>query len=65
MKIAYPLNMQLPAPAVGFAVANTEDEHISLTERGYLPAYVAPAEAAPAEAAPKARAKAEHKPVEA
>jgi len=36
----YPLNMQLPAPAVGFAVANDEAEHIALTEQGYGPAFV-------------------------
>lgn len=38
----YPLNMQLPAPAIGFAVANDEAERISLTSHGYTPAYVAP-----------------------
>lgn len=38
----YPLNLALPAPAVGFAVANDEAEHISLTACGYLPAFVAP-----------------------
>lgn len=36
----YPLNMQLPAPLVGFACANDEAEHISLTEQGYEPAFV-------------------------
>ena len=36
----YPLNMQLPAPAVGFACANDEAEHIALTEQGYSPAFV-------------------------
>ncbi len=48
----YPLNMQLPAPKIGFAVANDEDEHKSLTATGYGPAYVAP----PAPAAPAAPA---------
>lgn len=38
----YPLNMNLPAPAIGFAVANTEDEHKALSEAGYEPKYVAP-----------------------
>lgn len=41
----YPLKMQLPAPAVGFALANDEAEHIALTEQGYQPAYVPPAKA--------------------
>lgn len=36
----YPLKMQLPAPAVGFALANDEDEHITLSEQGYQPAYM-------------------------
>lgn len=36
----YPLNMQLPSPAVGFACANDEAEHIALTEQGYAPAFV-------------------------
>lgn len=39
----YPLNMTLPAPAVGFALASNEDEHKALTGYGYLPAYIAPA----------------------
>lgn len=38
----YPLNMQLPAPAIGYAVANDEVEHIALTEFGYEPGYVEP-----------------------
>lgn len=38
----YPLNMQFPAPQVGFAVANDENEHKALTAAGYGPAYVAP-----------------------
>lgn len=37
----YPLNVSLPAPAVGFAVANDADEHARLTEAGYLPALLA------------------------
>jgi hypothetical protein len=36
----YPLSMLLPAPLVGFACANDEAEHISLTEAGYGPAFV-------------------------
>lgn len=38
----YPLNMNLPAPAVGFALANDVEEHKALSEAGYGPAYVAP-----------------------
>ena len=38
----YPLDMKLPAPAIGFAVANDEDEHQALTAKGYGPAFVAP-----------------------
>jgi hypothetical protein len=38
----YPLNVSLPAPAIGFAVANNEADHIALTAHGYVPAYVAP-----------------------
>ena len=38
----YPLNMTLPVPAVGFALANEVSEHQALTEAGYLPAYTAP-----------------------
>jgi len=45
----YPLNLQLPAPAIGFAVANDEAEHIALSEHGYQPAFVA-SDADPAEA---------------
>ena len=41
----YPLNMSLPAPAVGFALANDADEHKALTDAGYLPAFVAKAKA--------------------
>lgn len=36
----YPLNMTLPAPAIGFALANDEAEHATLTEAGYVPALV-------------------------
>ena len=36
----YPLNMQLAAPGVGFAVASDEDEHVALTNQGYQPAFV-------------------------
>jgi hypothetical protein len=36
----YPLNMQLAAPGVGFAVATNEDEHVALSGQGYLPAFV-------------------------
>lgn len=38
----YPLNVQLPAPLIGFAVASDETEHQALTVAGYLPAYEAP-----------------------
>lgn len=37
----YPLNLQLAAPAIGFAVANDESEHIALSDMGYQPAFVA------------------------
>lgn len=37
----YPLDMKLKEPLVGFALANNEDEHIALTNLGYLPAYEA------------------------
>ena len=37
----YPLNMKLPS-GIGFAVANDEAEHQSLTACGYGPAYVVP-----------------------
>lgn len=33
----YPLNVSLPAPGIGFAVANDEDEHERLTAAGYVP----------------------------
>lgn len=38
----YPLDMKLPAPKIGFAVANDEDEHQTLSSAGYTPGYVAP-----------------------
>ena len=44
----YPLNMQLSAPAIGFACANDEAEHIALTGCGYGPAFATP-EADPSE----------------
>jgi hypothetical protein len=37
----YPLNLQLPIPDIGYAVANDEAEHIALSAQGYLPAFVA------------------------
>lgn len=36
----YPLNVSLPAPAIGFACANDEHEHEALTVAGYVPALV-------------------------
>jgi hypothetical protein len=52
----YPLNMQLAAPAVGFAVANDEAEHQALTATGYGPGFVAsePTKATKAAAKPAA-----------
>ena len=38
--MTYPISLSLPAPGVGFAVANDEAEHQALSEQGYLPAYV-------------------------
>lgn len=35
----YPLNLQLAAPEIGFAVANDEAEHIALSDVGYTPAF--------------------------
>jgi hypothetical protein len=35
----YPLNLQLPAPLIGFACANNEQEHKELSEAGFLPAF--------------------------
>ena len=48
----YPLNMQCK---IGFAVANSEGEHVALTHAGYGPAFVAPELQKPVEpdAAPK------------
>lgn len=34
----YPLDVSLPAPAIGFAVANDQAEHQALTAAGYVPA---------------------------
>ena len=45
----YPLNMQLPAPAIGYAVANDEAEHIELTGFGYEPGFVSTEPTADAE----------------
>lgn len=36
----YPLNVSLPAPAIGFACANDEIEHEALTAAGYMPALI-------------------------
>lgn len=36
----YPLNMKLPDPKIGFAVANDELEHSDLSDAGYEPKYV-------------------------
>jgi len=44
-KNVYPLDMKL-VDGIGFAVANDEVEHQSLTEMGYGPAYVPPAKPA-------------------
>lgn len=41
----YPINMQL-VNGIGFAVANDEDEHKDLTDKGYGPAFVPAPEAA-------------------
>lgn len=46
----YPLNLSLPAPAIGFAVANDEKEHQALSESGYLPAFAAEQAATPQDA---------------
>lgn len=37
--MTYPLNVSLPMPQIGFAVANDETEHKSLSDAGYLPKY--------------------------
>lgn len=49
----YPLDLTKPTPdplrvSAGFAVANDEDEHKSLSALGYEPKYVAPAPSATA-----------------
>lgn len=36
----YPLNMKLPEPRIGFAVANDETEHEALSAHGYEPKIV-------------------------
>lgn len=36
----YPLDMKLVLPAVGFALAVDEADHIALTAQGYQPAFV-------------------------
>lgn len=38
----YPLNVSLPAPKQGYAVANDEAEHQSLTLAGYEPGLSIP-----------------------
>jgi hypothetical protein len=38
----YPLNVKLPDPAIGFAVANDEEEHKALSDMGYGPKWTAP-----------------------
>lgn len=43
----YPLNVSLPAPAIGYAVANDANEHAALSAAGYLPALDALPKAAP------------------
>jgi hypothetical protein len=43
----YPLSLSLPAPDIGFAVANDEAEHIALSDVGYLPAFPGHEVAAP------------------
>jgi hypothetical protein len=40
-KIMYPLSVSLPAPLIGFALANDASEHKTLSDAGYVPAYVA------------------------
>lgn len=37
----YPLQVSLPAPLIGFAVANDAAEHAALSDAGYLPALSA------------------------
>jgi hypothetical protein len=43
----YPKAMHLPAPAVGFAVANDAQEFQSLVASGYVDSFAAPQEAQP------------------
>jgi hypothetical protein len=43
----YPKAMQLPAPAVGYAVANDADELGRLAALGYVDSFAAPQEAQP------------------
>lgn len=43
----YPKAMQLPAPAVGFAVANDAAEERALAALEYVPSFAAPLEAQP------------------
>jgi len=43
----YPKAMNLPAPAVGFAVANDADEFGCLVALGYVDSFAAPQEAQP------------------
>ena len=40
-KIMYPLSVSLPSPLIGFALANDASEHKTLSDAGYVPAYVA------------------------
>ena len=43
----FPLSMNLPAPAVGFAVASDADEFARLQRMGYVATFAAPQEAQP------------------
>jgi len=43
----FPLSMNLPAPAVGFAVASDADEFARLQVMGYVATFAAPQEAQP------------------
>jgi hypothetical protein len=43
----FPLSMNLPAPAVGFAVASDADEFARLQGMGYVATFAAPQEAQP------------------
>ena len=53
----YPLNMSLPAPKIGFAVANDEVEHELLSDAGYTPKYEKPAAVSRASLIAQAEAK--------